>query len=448
MNFSNSQGILSEKTFSDAKARHGGKDIFADRRECSWADFKTLPMPNRRMEEWRFAALSQVNFEKFTLPSAVAESKAAEIVERSARIPDAAGTLVFADDRLVAGTLAPELAAQGVVLSPIRDLSPEMRLRTRSYFFMSGGGICSEKISSLHRAYCDGGAYLLYVPAGVKIEKPIAVYHWSVAKNSATFPYALVIAGENASVAFADFFLSEKESAGKAVKDAEPHALMISRLEIFAKAGATVRRKLVQELATDAHFYQQEWTHVHENATVRGIALNLGGARSRTTTELRLEGQAARADLFSLTVADGAQEIDQRTVQRHVSSNAASNLLFKNVLLDRSRTIFGGSIVVGPVAQETKASQSNRNLILSPDAESHSLPGLEIDANDVWCSHGATNGTLDPDQLFYLRQRGIPESEARTLLIQGFFEEVIGEIESASLADALRSALAFKFKNG
>ena len=152
-----------------------------------------------------------------------------------------------------------------------------------------------------------------------------------------------------------------------------------------------------------------------------------------------------RTHLFSLTVADGEQEIDQRTMQRHIAPNAGSNLLFKNVLLDRSRTIFGGSIVVAANAQQTSAVQSNRNLILSSEAESHSLPGLEIDANDVTCSHGATNGTLDADQLFYLRQRGIPEAEARALLIQGFFEEVIGKIESPALADVLREALAAKF---
>lgn len=445
MNSTEAEGVLSEKTFRDAIAARGTKDVLADSRECSWKDFNVLPMPNRRMEEWRFASLSQVRFDDFGLPGKVSEDCAQALIARSNRVADVAGTLVFADDRLVAGSLSPELAAQGVVLAPLKSLPPAMLIRVRSYFFVSGGGICSEKISSLHRAYTDEGAHLLYVPAGVKIDKPIAVYHWSVAENAATFPYALVIAEENASVAFVDFFLSEKKSEGKAVKGADPKALTISRLEIFAKAGANVRRKLVQEMSTDTHFYQQEWTHVHENATVRGIALNLGAARARTTTELRLEGQAARADLYSLTVADGDQEMDQRTMQRHISPNASSKLLFKNVLLDRSRTIFGGSIVVGPVAQGTSAEQTNRNLILSPDAESHTLPGLEIDANDVWCSHGATNGTLDPDQLFYLRQRGLPEAEARQLLIQGFFEEVIGEIESASLAEVLRESLAQKF---
>lgn len=445
MNILSEQSILSETTFRRAKEERGKADVFAGVRDCSWADFNVLPMPNRRMEEWRFASISRVDFDGFSLPGGVAEEVAAELAARSNRIPETAGTLVFADDRLIAASLDPALAAQGVVFAPLKELSPEQRLAVRSYFFVSCGGICSEKISTLHRAYSSDGAYLLYVPAGVKIERPFTVYHWAVAPQAATFPYALVIAEENASVPFVNFFLSAKKSEGKAKKGVPAQTLTISRLEIFAKNGAQVARKLVQDMSCDAHFYQQEWTHVHENATVRGIALNLGAQRARTTTELRLEGRAARADLFSLTVADGEQEIDQRTMQRHIAPNAESNLLFKNVLLDRSRTIFGGSIVVAAKAQQTSAVQSNRNLILSPDAESHSLPGLEIDANDVTCSHGATNGTLDADQLFYLRQRGIPEAEARVLLIQGFFEEVIGEIESPVLADVLREALAAKF---
>lgn len=439
------ENILSEKTFSEAKRARGKADAFAGSRDCSWNDFNVLPMPNRRMEEWRFASISQVSFDGFALPPPVSEETARELVARSGRVPDAAGTLVFADDRLIASSLDPALAAQGVILAPLKTLPPEARLRLRPYFFASNGGICSEKISSLHRAYTDAGAYLLYVPAGVKAERPIVVYHWSSAEKSATFPYSLVVAEENSSVVFVDFFLSAKTSRAKASKSAPAGSLTVSRLEIFAKSGASVARKLIQNMDSSAHFYQQEWTHVHENATVRGIALNLGAQRARTTTELRLEGKAARADLFSLTVADGEQEMDQRTMQRHIAPNAVSNLLFKNVLLDRSRTIFGGSIVVAPAAQQTQASQSNRNLILSPDAESHALPGLEIDANDVQCTHGATNGTLDPEQLFYLRQRGIPESEARALLIRGFFEEVLGKLESDALADVLRESLSEKF---
>lgn len=438
------QGIFSEKTFLAAKDARGKNDVLAAGRDCSWSDFNALPMPNRRMEEWRFATLSPFAPENFSLPpaDAVPAELAASLVARSNCVPNAAGTLVFADDRLVAASLAPELAAQGVALAPLKALPAAIRMRVRQYFYLSGGGICSEKITSLHRAYADGGAYLLYVPAGVRVARPIAVYHWNATPSTATFPYAIVVAEENSSVAFANFFFSAEKTAAKASRNVPAKALVVSRLEIFAKPGANIARKLIQDLAFDTQFYGQEWTHVHGGASVRGIALNLGSQRARTTTELRLEGSRARADLFSLTVADGEQEIDQRTMQRHTAPDAESTLLFKNVLLDRSRTIFGGSIVVAPAAQHTQASQSNRNLVLSPDAESFSLPGLEIDANDVQCTHGATNGTLDPEQLFYLRQRGISESAARALLIQGFFEEIIGKIESVELADVLRRALA------
>lgn len=439
------QSILSEQTYRATRDTRGKTDVFSGMRDCSWADFNVLPMPNRRMEEWRFASISRVNFEDFSIPQQNAELDAETLTGRSRRLPGAAGTLVFADDKLILSELAPELAAQGVILSPLKNLTPEQRVAIRSYFYVSCGGICSEKISALHRAYADEGAYLFYIPAGVKIERPVAVYHWAVEANAATFPYAIIIAEENASASFVNFFLSARPFSGKASKERAPDTLTVSRLEIFAKSGAQLARKLIQEMSNDAHFYQQEWTHVHENATVRGIALNLGAQRARTTTELRLEGEGARADLFSLSVADGDQEVDQRTMQRHLTPNATSNLLFKNVLLDRARTIFGGSIVVAPAAQQTSAVQSNRNLVLSSDAESHSLPGLEIKANDVKCSHGATNGTLDADQLFYLLQRGIPEAEAKALLIGGFFEEVLGEIESEELADLLRTSLNSKF---
>ena len=187
-----------------------------------------------------------------------------------------------------------------------------------------------------------------------------------------------------------------------------------------------------------------EWTHARENANVRGVAISLGAARARTTTELRLEGRGANAELFSLAVANADQEIDQRTIQRHLAPGAGSHLLFKNALLDRARTIFGGTIVVDKTAQGTDAVQSCRNLILSEDAEAHSLPGLEIDANDVRCSHGATTGTLDPEQLFYLLQRGLPLEEARTLLVPGLMEEIVARRELVSLADAVRGVVRAK----
>jgi Fe-S cluster assembly protein SufD len=150
--------------------------------------------------------------------------------------------------------------------------------------------------------------------------------------------------------------------------------------------------------------------------------------------------------MLALTVAQGDQEFDQRTLQSHQTPHTGSNLLYKNALLDRARTIFSGLIIVDPDAQKTDAYQSNRNLLLSDEAETNSLPGLEIQANDVRCTHGATSGHVDAEQMFYLESRGIPPAAARELLVFGFFEEVLAKLENEGLHTALRDMIRARLK--
>ena len=150
--------------------------------------------------------------------------------------------------------------------------------------------------------------------------------------------------------------------------------------------------------------------------------------------------------MLALTVAQGTQEFDQRTLQIHQAPNTSSNLLYKNALLDQAKTIFSGLIVVDPDAQKTDAYQSNRNLMLSDEAEANSLPGLEIRANDVRCTHGATSARIDAEQEFYLKARGISATQAQELLVFGFFEEVLGKIENEQLHDQLTTIIRAKFK--
>ncbi|OYV45871.1 MAG: hypothetical protein B7X06_04055 [Verrucomicrobia bacterium 21-51-4] len=151
-----------------------------------------------------------------------------------------------------------------------------------------------------------------------------------------------------------------------------------------------------------------------------------------------MQGPGSEALLSSLTVAEGSEQFDQRSLQVHQAPNAKSDLLYKNALLDQSRTIFSGMIVVEPDAQRTDAYQTNRNLLLNPEAEAVSLPGLEIEANDVKCSHGATSSQLDPEELFYMQARGMPLPIAQELLVTGFFEEVIERIGHEELANHVR----------
>jgi Fe-S cluster assembly protein SufD len=182
-------------------------------------------------------------------------------------------------------------------------------------------------------------------------------------------------------------------------------------------------------------------TVVRRDARVQSLNLHLGAKQARHESLSQLQAPGGFSEMLALTVASGAREFDQRTLQIHQAPNTKSDLLYKNALLDKSRTIFSGLIVVDPDAQKTDAYQSNRNLMLSEDAESNSLPGLEIQANDVRCTHGSTSAPIDADQAFYLKSRGIPEEAANELLIFGFFEDVLSRLENEELHSAIRNLI-------
>ncbi len=179
---------------------------------------------------------------------------------------------------------------------------------------------------------------------------------------------------------------------------------------------------------------------------MKSVALNMGSSYARLENQVNILGAGANVKMYSLTVATGEQEFDQRTLQTHDAPSAVSDLLYKNALFDNARTIFSGMIRVEPDAQFTDAYQTNRNLLMSPKAEAVSLPGLEIEANDVKCSHGATTGQVDDAQLFYLQSRGIPKPVAYKLLVTGFFEEIIEKVNDDELAESLRVLLKNRFE--
>jgi Fe-S cluster assembly protein SufD len=187
-------------------------------------------------------------------------------------------------------------------------------------------------------------------------------------------------------------------------------------------------------------------TVVERDASAMSLNLHLGGAYSRFESLSRLVGEGARSDLLAVSVAHHQQEFDARTLQDHAFPRTTSDLLYKNALSDRSRTTFGGLIRVEPHAHFTDAYQKVRNLLLSDDAEANSMPGLEILADNVKCSHGATSGQVDEEEMFYLRSRGIPEIVAKHLIVGGFLDEVIARLSDKPIGSYLRELIAEKFQ--
>lgn len=398
--------------------------------------FEELPAPSAHDERWRFASVGKLSIDEFTPASAPSEEQLKEFSDRSNLVSNRAGQLVFADDTQAhVEEISPELLQKGVIYLPLKDAIAQHPELVQRYFLKESTELGSKKYFGLHAQLVKAGS-LLYVPKGVEIKKPFVNYYWTCGEKSAVFPHTLIIAEDNSSVSLVDVFFSDT---------LQNRALNISVSNIHAANGANVFRKVIQNWNEKTVSFQLDTTVAERNAVVKNIAVNIGAERARYENQSRIEGPGADVKMYSLTVAEENQEFDQRTFQTHNAGNAVSDLLYKNALLDKARTIFSGLIKVAENAQQTDAYQTNRNLLLDPTAEANALPGLEILANDVKCSHGATTGNVDPEELFYMMQRGIPKREAMKLMVFGFFEEVIGKISNEELAESLRQLIHKKF---
>ena len=221
---------------------------------------------------------------------------------------------------------------------------------------------------------------------------------------------------------------------------------VIGAHEFRVGAGAVLERIALHEWNDATVCIAEDAALVAERGRADWVTAVLGGRAVKLTASCDVAGAGAVANLRGLYFADGAQHVDQRTVQRHSSPDTASHLLYKGAVRDQGHTIYQGLIQAARGAIRVDAYQMNRNLVLNEGARADSLPALEIDADDLKCSHGSATGSLDPEQIFYLRARGIAEAEARRLLIAAFFEEVIGKIDHAGVQEHLRAAVAHKME--
>lgn len=420
-----------------------------ERKRAAYARFAAAPMPTRTNEGWRFSNIGSLTLDGFSVPT---QPVAAAPVHAEAGI-DGAGHLIFANNRLHArGEIAADLARQGVVFSTLQDALVRHGDLVRAHLLTQPSKLGSEKIAALHEAFLEDGAFV-YVPKGVELSLPLGVFHYACGQDTAVFPHTLVVAGENSKVTVVDFFRSDCPTpvapagggASRSDQSGAPH-FACGGNDLYAAHGAQVTYVALQEWSRATLSFQFNATVARRDARVLALNLHVGARQARHESFSQLQAPGAHSEMLALTVAHGAQEFDQRTLQIHQAPNTSSNLLYKNALLDHAKTIFSGLIIVDPDAQKTDAYQSNRNLMLSDDAEAHSLPGLEIQANDVRCTHGATSARIPAEQEFYLQSRGIAKAQADELIVFGFFEEVLGKLENQNLHDILSALITRKFK--
>lgn len=402
---------------------------FAARQQSAWQRFLSTPAPKRGDETWRFSSIKQLDFSAFR-KNPVSGSN--HLIARSTGLEAPAAKLVFVNDELIhVESHLPE----GVICLPLAEALVSHSDLVQAHFMKQETRLGSAKFSALHEASLTNGLFV-HVSDNVEIEGTIEAHHWITGENTVVLPHTLVVTGKSSNVRVVDIFRSaDNVSPGLAIAVNDLSAGQNSKLDYVA----------IQAFNEVTRVIQINETSAFRDASATGFILNTGASWARNETLSRLEGPGSRSDMLSVSIPAHEQEYDQRTFQHHVSEGAYSDLLYKNSLYDNSRTIFSGLIFVDENAHHTDAYQTCRNLLMSDTCEANSMPGLEINADQVKCSHGSTSSQISDEEIFYLRARGIDPVNARQLIARGFSVDVVDRLKNDEVEELVLKFIDDKF---
>ena len=406
---------------------------FADCATAGWRTFQALPVPSVKDENWRYSNAKRIDLAAFQRATPAAESAEAEAAAASTGLAETAARFVFVNDQLVSSDT--RALPEGVICETLTDALVKHPEAVQQHFMRREAALGSAKFAALHLAHVQAGIVLI-VPKNVVVDLPIEVFHWAATPNAAIFPHTLIVAGENAAVTVVDHYrtLGDIPAFSCAVAD------------FVAQPGGSITYAHCQELGAAATALHLSSTSAHRDARVKSFQVQLGAAFSRSESISDLLGENSRSDMISISLPVENQVVDQRTLQHHAAPHTGSDLLYKNALYDTARTIFSGLITVDEGAHYTDAYQTCRNLLNSEDAEANSMPGLEINADQVKCSHGSTSSPVSDDELFYLKARGINDGAARKLIVQGFLEDTLSRLDHEPLRHLIEERVESKLE--
>lgn len=407
-------------------------------RQQAWQAFARLPIPTTKEEAWRRTDISDLAADAFRFPVADDAARLPEPPEALTRPlvgTEHGGHMVLLPGR-VERTLSPELAEQGVIFT---DLATAEREHADLLMQVRGRLIRPEegKFAALAGAFARTGVFI-YVPKGVQAVAPLHTLAWGPGVGLAHVDHIVVWVDEGASLTYVHESASPTEEGGQ--------TLHVGLVEVLVADGAQLRFVELQSWGLHVWNFTHERVRVGRDAQVDWVFGSLGSHLTKNFADLDLVGPGATGQMSGFYFTDGVQHLDHDTQQNHLAPHTTSDLLFKGALKGRSRSVWQGMIYVAPGAIKTDGYQANRNLVLSPSARADSIPGLEILADDVRCTHGATVGKIDPEQLFYLRARGIPEKEAVRLIVEGFFEPIMQRIPFEGVRARFERAISEKMQ--
>jgi len=413
-----------------------------ERRLAAWQIAEALPLPTGQEEEWRRTDLSTLTLDDkvLLLPAegpALSEARQLPATLRTLAgvAGRTAGLVAQRNGTTLLAQLDPGLQEKGVIFGDLGWAAKAYPDLVQPYLMTRVIAASEDKFAALNGAFWQGGVFL-YVPPGVTVDRPLQAVYDVAHPHLAFFPHTLVITGPGSEATLIESY------ASRTPRRRHTQIFHGGLMEVIAQAGSRVRLVSLQDWGRDVVQVSTSRAHVGQDAGVYWITASLGAQvmKARLQSELREPG--GESEFLGVYYANGTQHLDHTTMQDHLAPHTRSDLLFKGVLCDRARVVYQGGIKVRPGAQKTDAYQANRNLILSREARADSIPALEIEADDVRCTHGATVGQLDEEQVFYLMARGLPRKEAVRLIVDGFFDPVIARIPLPAIQKRIREVIA------
>jgi len=390
----------------------------------AWELYSLLPMPGLSLEEWRRSDYTTIRWDDasaiqslHTVSGAGAEAIPAENLRPL--IGDAQSGLIAAvDGRIVQHELDSALTKQGVIFTDldtaVREHPDLIRHNLMTKAVTPGDG----KFAALHAALWTHGVFL-YVPKGRMVEVPLHSIFYNTGAGL-TLGHVLVVVEEGAAVTFVHEYLS--------APDVPTHMASVGMTELLVGEGANLRYVALQDYARNVYDFRHERARVARDGQLDWVSGTMGAHFTKQFAEIELDGAGAYGRMSGLFFADTNQFMDHDTQQNHNAPHTTSDLLFKGALKDEARCVWQGMIRAQPGAQKTNGFQANRNLVLSQSARADSIPGLEILADDLRCTHAATISRLEDEPVFYLESRGLPKRDAERLLVMGFFDPIMERI--------------------
>ncbi|KAA5544312.1 Fe-S cluster assembly protein SufD [Roseiconus nitratireducens] len=418
--------------FEALLATHSEPDWMTSLRREAFEHAQAMAWPERRHEEWIRTDIRMFQLGKYHVPAERPQLDAATIAGAHQLLEgvNPAGRVETVDSFVTAESLEPELAEKGVVFGSLSKLAQSHPDLVRPHLFTAFDPD-HDKFAALHAAFMTGGQFL-YVPRGVVIDRPLHI--GSIMTDGGTdTTHTLVVLEEGAEATV----LHESNSL-----DPNGGGLHLGSVELVQKPGSHLRYVNLQEWGHKTYHFAQQKAVVDRDSTLQWTIAAMGSILSKVNQTVDLVGPGADCQVNGVMFTEGRQHLAYHTQQHHRAPNCHSDFLYKAAQQDKSRTVWRGMIKVDPKAQKTDGYQRNDNLVLSRSARADSIPGLEIEADDVRCTHGSTTAKVDEEQIFYARCRGFTRKEATRMIVVGFFQQIFDRITIESVREALGAAIA------